>query len=69
MQSAEMSCDLLNDKISFLGSTQDSFWAGADDGLEFDKVCLPQVMMATLDMLMPARLKHSMDRGPSPLTR
>ncbi|KAH9847653.1 hypothetical protein C2E23DRAFT_889754 [Lenzites betulinus] len=31
MQSAEMSFDLLNDKISFLGGGQDSFWAGGED--------------------------------------
>ena len=68
MQSAEMPFDLLNDKISFLGGVQDLFWAGTDDGPEFDEVCLPQVMMAKLDMLMPAELKHSMDRVPSPLT-
>ncbi|KAI0925684.1 hypothetical protein AcV5_008355 [Taiwanofungus camphoratus] len=35
MQSAEMSFDLLNDKIPFLGSAQDSFWAGIDDA-DFD---------------------------------
>ncbi|KAI0671810.1 hypothetical protein C8Q78DRAFT_1078576 [Trametes maxima] len=38
MQSAEMSFDLLNDKISFLGNGQDSFWAGGDDTMfEFDE--------------------------------
>ncbi|KAH9902706.1 hypothetical protein C8Q73DRAFT_16825 [Cubamyces lactineus] len=42
MQSAEMSFDLLNDKISFLGGAggQDSFWAGGDDAdamFEFDE--------------------------------
>ena len=51
MQSAEMSFDLLNDKISFFGGAQDSFWAGADDGPEFDEVCAPPAMMAGLDRL------------------
>ena len=42
MQSAEMSFDLLNDKISFLGGAggQDSFWAAGDDAdamFEFDE--------------------------------
>ena len=68
MQSAEMSFDLLNDKISFLGGAQDSFWAGADDGPEFDEVCLPQAMMAKLDVLVPNELKRSADRVPSPPT-
>ncbi|CDO69720.1 hypothetical protein BN946_scf184687.g5 [Trametes cinnabarina] len=41
MQSADMSFDLLNDKISFLGNGQDSFWAAgesADDAMfDFDE--------------------------------
>lgn len=38
MQSDDMSFDLLNDKISFLGNAQDSFWAGADDTMfDFDE--------------------------------
>ncbi|KAI0359787.1 hypothetical protein OH77DRAFT_1517397 [Trametes cingulata] len=38
MQSAEMSFDLLNDKISFLGNAQDSFWAAGEDPMfEFDE--------------------------------
>ncbi|CCL98647.1 uncharacterized protein FIBRA_00649 [Fibroporia radiculosa] len=38
MQSAEMSFDLLNDKISFLGHGADSFWMGgqADPDSDFD---------------------------------
>ncbi|CAL1717308.1 unnamed protein product [Somion occarium] len=36
--SPEMSFDLLNDKISFLGQSQDSFWtAGDDDTIDFKK--------------------------------
>ncbi|OSD06641.1 hypothetical protein PYCCODRAFT_1383776 [Trametes coccinea BRFM310] len=41
MQSVDMSFDLLNDKISFLGNGQDSFWAGGEPGddamFEFDE--------------------------------
>ncbi|KAI0367945.1 hypothetical protein BV20DRAFT_925081, partial [Pilatotrama ljubarskyi] len=38
MQSAEMSFDLLNDKISFLGNGQDSFWVPGEDAMfEFDE--------------------------------
>ncbi|KAI9066237.1 hypothetical protein FKP32DRAFT_1673986 [Trametes sanguinea] len=41
MQSVDMSFDLLNDKISFLGNGQDSFWAGGESGddtmFEFDE--------------------------------
>ncbi|KAI0636008.1 hypothetical protein C8Q77DRAFT_1155735 [Trametes polyzona] len=38
MQSSDMSFDLLNDKISFLGNGQDSFWAGGEDAmLDFDE--------------------------------
>ncbi|OJT06647.1 hypothetical protein TRAPUB_2505 [Trametes pubescens] len=43
MQSDDMSFDLLNDKISFLGNAQDSFWAGGDDTMfDFDEEnCVP----------------------------
>ena len=69
MQSEDMSFDLLNDKISFLGGAQDSFWAGADDGLEFDEVSVPVAMMAKLDALVPVAKKHGEnDRVPSPPT-
>ncbi|KAI0775129.1 hypothetical protein BD413DRAFT_294339 [Trametes elegans] len=42
MQSEDMSFDLLNDKISFLGNAQDSFWAAGEDAMfEFDERPVP----------------------------
>ena len=53
MQSADMSFDLLNDKVSFLGHGQDSFWGGGDDTLDFSEICVPSAMKAKLDQLVP----------------
>ncbi|KAI0707286.1 hypothetical protein C8Q76DRAFT_149543 [Earliella scabrosa] len=53
MQSADMSFDLLNDKVSFLGHGQDSFWGGGDDTLDFSDICVPSAMKAKLDQLVP----------------
>ncbi|TBU45727.1 hypothetical protein BD309DRAFT_1008463 [Dichomitus squalens] len=52
MQSAEMSFDLLNDKISFFGHGQDSFWSAGDDALEFDETGLPPALKAKVDKLV-----------------
>ncbi|RPD60156.1 hypothetical protein L226DRAFT_571144 [Lentinus tigrinus ALCF2SS1-7] len=56
MQSAEMSFDLLNDKVSFFGNGQDSFWSGGDDTLDFSEICVPPAMKAKLEALVPAAM-------------
>ncbi|KAI1796888.1 hypothetical protein LXA43DRAFT_492174 [Ganoderma leucocontextum] len=52
MQSEEMSFDLLNDKISFFGHGQDSFWAAGDDTMEFEEIGLPPALKAKVDKLI-----------------
>lgn len=52
MQSEEMSFDLLNDKISFFGHGQDSFWAAGDDAMEFEEMGLPPALKAKVDKLI-----------------
>lgn len=56
MQSAEMSFDLLNDKVSFFGNGQDSFWSGGDDTLDFSEICVPPAMKAKLEALVPVAI-------------
>ena len=52
MQSEEMSFDLLNDKISFFGHGQDSFWSAGDDAMEFEEMGLPPALKAKVDKLV-----------------
>lgn len=54
MESTDMSFDLLNDKVSFFGNGQDSFWSGGDDTLDFGELCVPAAMKAKLDQFVAA---------------
>ncbi|TFK93650.1 hypothetical protein K466DRAFT_453464, partial [Polyporus arcularius HHB13444] len=56
MQSEDMSFDLLNDKVSFFGNGQDSFWSGRDDTLDFSEISVPPAMKAKLEALVPAAM-------------
>ncbi|KAI0833581.1 hypothetical protein BC628DRAFT_33620 [Trametes gibbosa] len=60
MQSADMSFDLLNDKISFLGSGHDSFWAGGEDAMfDFDEENRAPIPKEVEEKLLPVGLTLS----------
>ena len=52
LQSAEMSFDLLNDKISFFGHGQDSFSFAGDVAMEFEEMGIPPALKAKVDKLV-----------------